>query len=52
MSVKGVPTLIPQAEEDITDIKWVPLAEVNELITHSFASIKEIIGLFFLKLPQ
>lgn len=52
MSVKGIPVLVPQTEEDITDIKWVPLAEVNELIAHSFASIKEIIGLFFLKLPQ
>lgn len=52
MTVKGVPTLIPQTEEDITDIKWVPLAEVNALITNSFTSIKEIIGLFFLKQPQ
>lgn len=52
MSVKGVPALIPQTEEDITDIKWVPLSEVNTLIADSFASIKEIIGLFFLKQPQ
>jgi len=52
MSVKGVPALIPQTEEDITDIKWVPLSEVNALIANSFASIKEIIGLFFLKQPQ
>jgi ADP-ribose pyrophosphatase YjhB (NUDIX family) len=52
MSVKGVPALIPQTEEDITDIKWVPLSEVNELIADAYASIKEIIGLFFLKQPQ
>jgi len=52
MSVKGVPALIPQTEEDITDIKWVPLSAVNALIADSFASIKEIIGLFFLKQPQ
>lgn len=52
MSVKGVPALIPQTEEDITDIKWVPLSDVNALIADSFASIKEIIGLFFLKQPQ
>jgi 8-oxo-dGTP pyrophosphatase MutT (NUDIX family) len=52
MTVKGVPALIPQSEEDITNIKWVPLAEVNALITNSFTSIKEIIGLFFLKQPQ
>jgi 8-oxo-dGTP pyrophosphatase MutT (NUDIX family) len=52
MSVKGVPALIPQTEEDITDIKWVPLSDVNALIAESFASIKEIIGLFFLKQPQ
>ena len=52
MSVKGVPALIPQTEEDITDIRWVPLAEVNALIANSFSSIKEIIGLFFSKRPQ
>lgn len=52
MSVKGVPALIPQTEEDITDIKWVPLAEVNALIANSFSSIKEIIDLFFSKRPQ
>lgn len=52
MTVKGVPALIPQTEEDITDIKWVPLAEVNVLIINAYESIKEIIGLFFLKQPQ
>lgn len=52
MTVKGVPALIPQTEEDITDIRWVPLSEVNELIADAFASIKEIIDLFFLKQPQ
>jgi len=52
MTVKGVPALIPQTEEDITDIKWVPLAEVNALISNAYESIKEIIGLFFLKQPQ
>lgn len=52
MSAKGVPALIPQTEEDITDIRWVPLAEVNALIINAYESIKEIIGLFFLKQPQ
>jgi 8-oxo-dGTP pyrophosphatase MutT (NUDIX family) len=52
ITVKGVPALIPQTEEDITDIKWVPLSQVNELIADAYASIKEIIGLFFLKQPQ
>lgn len=52
MSVKGVPDLVPQTEEDITDIRWVPLAEVNALIANSFSSIKEIIDLFFSKRPQ
>jgi hypothetical protein len=52
MTVKGVPALIPQTEEDITDIRWVPLSQVNKLIADAYASIKEIIGLFFLKQPQ
>lgn len=51
MLVKGVPALIPQTEEDITDIKWVPLNEINDLMADSFVSIKEIIGLFFSTQP-
>lgn len=51
MKVKGVPKLIPQTEEDITAIKWVPLNEINDLIADSFVSIKEIIGLFFSTQP-
>lgn len=51
MNVKGCPALIPQTEEDITDIRWVPLQEVPELLKHSFDTIREITGLFFSRLP-
>ena len=49
MNVKGSPALIPQTEEDITDIRWVPLQEVPALLENSFDTIREITGLFFSK---
>lgn len=52
MNVKGRPALIPQTEEDITDISWVPLQEVSELLKNSFDTIREITGLFFSKQPR
>ena len=52
MNVKGRPALIPQTEEDITDISWVPLQEVPELLKNSFDTIREITGLFFSKQPR
>ncbi|WP_051417123.1 NUDIX hydrolase [Sediminibacterium salmoneum] len=52
MNVKGSPALIPQTEEDITDIRWVPLQEVPQLLKNSFDTIREITGLFFLKQPR
>ena len=52
MNVKGCPALIPQTEEDITDIRWVPLQDVPELLKNSFDTIREITGLFFSKQPR
>lgn len=52
MTVPGVPNLIPQVEEDITDIKWVPMQEVNTLLPNAYESISKIIGLFFSTQPQ
>ena len=49
MNVNGRPALIPQTEEDITDIRWVPLQEVPALLENSFDTIREITGLFFSK---
>lgn len=52
MNVKGSPALIPQTEEDITDIRWVPLQEVPALLENSFDTIRKITGLFFSKQQQ
>lgn len=52
MNVMGRPALIPQTEEDITDIRWVPLQEVPALLENSFDTIREITGLFFSKQQQ
>ena len=52
MHADGSQKLIPQTEEDITDIRWVPLKEVPELLKNSFDTIREITGLFFSKQPR
>ena len=36
--------LIPQASEDITDIRWVSAAELPYLLENSFPTIREIIS--------
>jgi 8-oxo-dGTP pyrophosphatase MutT (NUDIX family) len=46
MSILGEPLLIPQTEEDITLIKWVPLKELPEYFTKTYPNIIEVITLF------
>lgn len=38
--------LSPQIEEDITEIRWVSLAEAQELLKNSYPSIKEVIKMY------
>jgi len=35
--------LVPQTEEDILDIKWVPIVEIESYLSRSYESIEEII---------
>ena len=49
MSIVGDPHLIPQTEEDITLIKWVPLKELPIYFTKTYPTIIEVINLFSLK---
>jgi hypothetical protein len=43
MKADGTQQLVPQTEEDITEIKWVPEKEVAKYLKESYPSIVEII---------
>lgn len=43
MKAKGKQDLIPQTEEDITDIKWINSAELPGCLENSFPTIIEIV---------
>jgi hypothetical protein len=44
----GNEKLIPQSEEDITEIKWVTKNEAVELIPSMYASVEEMINSYFI----
>jgi 8-oxo-dGTP pyrophosphatase MutT (NUDIX family) len=46
MKVKGEPSLIPQTEEDITQIKWVDSMDLADYLKNTYSTIKEVIKLF------
>lgn len=39
--------LVPQTEEDITAIKWVPTRDIKEPVANTYPSIKDILKTFF-----
>ncbi len=39
--------LVPQTEEDITEIKWVKTINIKEPIKNTYPSIKDILAVFF-----
>lgn len=43
MKAKGEQELIPQTEEDITDIKWVTGAELEACLEDSYPNVVEVI---------
>ncbi|MBS1947880.1 MAG: NUDIX domain-containing protein [Bacteroidetes bacterium] len=44
MKVEGRQTLIPQAVEDIHEVKWAAKAQIIELMKNTFPSVKDVIG--------
>ncbi len=46
MKVKGSPILIPQTEEDITDIEWVDTITREAYLLKSYPSIQEVTRIF------
>lgn len=47
MTCSATQKLVPQTEEDITAIKWVPTREIKEPIANTYPSIKDILKTFF-----
>lgn len=40
-------TLIPQTEEDITEVKWIATKDIKTPMANSYETIKELMHLFF-----
>jgi len=47
MTCSSKQKLVPQTEENITEIKWVKTKDIKEPISNTYASIKDILGKFF-----
>lgn len=47
MKVAGEQELVPQLEEDITDLKWVAEKDVTAYLSNSFQNIEEILKKYF-----
>lgn len=43
MNVKGKQILVPQTEEDITEIKWVKGEELEKCLQDSYANVVEVV---------
>jgi 8-oxo-dGTP pyrophosphatase MutT (NUDIX family) len=43
MFVSGVPALVPQTEEDITEIEWTPISKVAIRLNESYETIKTVL---------
>ena len=48
MHAKGNETLVPQIEEDITEIRWVNRNDAKVLIKHAYASVVEMVKKYYL----
>jgi len=46
MKASGTDNLVPQTEEDIHEVKWVPTKKLNEVMGNTFPSIKDVIERF------
>jgi len=52
MKAKSNETLIPQREEQITEIKWVPINLINTHLKNSYLNIELIIKHYFISITQ
>ena len=47
MKVTGTQELVPQLEEDITELRWVAKDEVEEYLSNTFHNITEIVKKYY-----
>jgi ADP-ribose pyrophosphatase YjhB (NUDIX family) len=47
MTCSSMQDLVPQTEENIDQIKWVATKDINEPLSNTYPSIKDILGQFF-----
>ncbi len=50
MTTNSNQVLTPQTEEDITDIKWVAIADLSNYLTKSYPSIVEIVNRYLARI--
>ena len=43
MTTIGEPTLLPQTEEDITAVAWVPVSEIDTKLNNTYPNIVEVV---------
>ena len=47
MKVAGKQALVPQLEEDITELRWVAKEEIKDYLSNTFKNIEEIIEKYY-----
>jgi len=47
MTCSSKQKLVPQTEEHISEIKWIRTMDIKEPIKNTYASIKDILSVFF-----
>jgi 8-oxo-dGTP pyrophosphatase MutT (NUDIX family) len=47
MKVSGEQRLVPQVEEDITELRWVSENELQEYLSNTYQNIEEIVEKYF-----
>lgn len=47
MKVKGKQRLVPQTEEDITDLKWVKEQDLPQYLSNTYSTIIEVVEKYF-----
>ncbi|MCW3079188.1 NUDIX domain-containing protein [Segetibacter sp.] len=52
MKVAGNQELVPQLEEDITELKWVAESDVSDFLNNSFQNIEEILKKYYNRLKR
>ena len=46
MKTTGTEKLVPQTEEDIEEIRWVPADEINDYLKKSYTNIQQVVQKF------